>query len=185
MMNILNKPYTNPQYAEFAHLANQDGKRIEITEMAAYMLAENEILENNEIVDISNTKEYKDQKIVKAKDQKWQEIKNIRDAKEREPFFYLEKYFDFDNLASERLNWAISAARSALEIGEEFSVEWTCADNTTILLNAAQILNIPFAVAQRTVAVHSKARQYRQQIEEATTTKKVEKIVWEDEVDAN
>ena len=66
-MNILLKPYTNIEYAEFAHNANQVGKRIEITEVAAYMLAENEALENDEIVDISSTEEYQAKKLAELK----------------------------------------------------------------------------------------------------------------------
>ena len=38
MTNTLKKPYTNKQYAEFAHEANRLGKTIEITDEAAIMI---------------------------------------------------------------------------------------------------------------------------------------------------
>jgi hypothetical protein len=50
MTNILQKPYTSFDYAEFAMRANEANKRIEITDSAAYMLAENEALKDNKIV---------------------------------------------------------------------------------------------------------------------------------------
>lgn len=52
------KPYTNTKYAEFAHNANQLGKRIEETDNAFYALADFEKLVNEQIVDISASGEY-------------------------------------------------------------------------------------------------------------------------------
>ena len=53
MTNILNKPYTNTQYAEFAHAANQTGKRLEQDDNFVYALCPGEKIENGEIVDNS------------------------------------------------------------------------------------------------------------------------------------
>ena len=55
---ILNKPYTNQQYADFAHAANQNGQRLEQDENAVFALYPYEILENGQITDISQTPEY-------------------------------------------------------------------------------------------------------------------------------
>lgn len=58
MSNILIKPYTRQQYADFAVMANQNGQRIEQTDNAVYVLYPYEEIQNGEIVDISQTSEY-------------------------------------------------------------------------------------------------------------------------------
>jgi len=60
MNNILKQPYTNTEYADFAVQANSNGQRIEQDSRAVYALYTYEILQNGEVVDISDTQEYKD-----------------------------------------------------------------------------------------------------------------------------
>lgn len=60
MNNILTKPYTDKDYADFAVLANANGQRTEQDDSAVYALYTYEQLQNGEIVDISGTQEYKD-----------------------------------------------------------------------------------------------------------------------------
>lgn len=109
---------------------------------------------------------------------KWDEIKAERDRRERLPLDYLTKQFDFDDISSQRLQWAIDAARSALFLGETFVITWTCYDNSTIDLTAEQVIGIPIAVAQRTDSLHQTARALREQIEVAETVEALEAIVW-------
>lgn len=80
MTNILNKPYTNEQYTSFAHYANQTGKRIEITDVAAYALLESEIVQDSEIVNISDTAEYLAKELKKAKEAKIAENEQARNV---------------------------------------------------------------------------------------------------------
>lgn len=58
MTNILNKPYTNKQRADFAKLANSNGLRIEKHGDSLYALYGHEAVQDGEIVNISNTAEY-------------------------------------------------------------------------------------------------------------------------------
>lgn len=111
------------------------------------------------------------------KNLKWQEIKMIRSAKEGAPFSYLGKSFDC-NWAN--LVWAVEAARSAFVLGKEFSLEWTCTDNTSVVLVAEDFVNIALIIAKRAADIHKKSQQYRVQIESASTTEEVEAIVWQD-----
>ena len=62
MNNILNKPYTRKNYADFAVMANKNEMRIEITSDAAYALKEYEMLENENIVDFRVTQQYQNKK---------------------------------------------------------------------------------------------------------------------------
>ena len=61
MENILKKPYTNKEYAEFAAIATANNQRIEIGVSAAFALYPWEILEGELIVDISDTPEFIEQ----------------------------------------------------------------------------------------------------------------------------
>lgn len=59
MTNILTKPYTDKDYADFVVIANLDRQRIEIDENTVYALYDYEVLQNGQIVDVSNTDDYK------------------------------------------------------------------------------------------------------------------------------
>ena len=59
MTNILTKPFTDKDYADFAHNANANGQRTEQDDKAVYALYAYEELQNGQIVDISATEEYK------------------------------------------------------------------------------------------------------------------------------
>lgn len=69
MLNILQKPYTDKDYADFAVNANQNGQRTEQDDTAVYALYSYEVLINGEIVDISTTPEYIAEQIKKQKQQ--------------------------------------------------------------------------------------------------------------------
>lgn len=55
---ILNKPYTNEQYANLATQANQNGQRLEQDEIAVYAIYPYEIVQDGKIINISDTEEY-------------------------------------------------------------------------------------------------------------------------------
>jgi len=50
MTNILKKPYTNKEYAQFALMANENSQIIELTDKAAFALNSDEKVVNNRIV---------------------------------------------------------------------------------------------------------------------------------------
>ncbi len=57
--NILTKPYTDKNYADFAVYANETQRRIEDYNGDKYALLTSELLDNGTIQDISQTPEYK------------------------------------------------------------------------------------------------------------------------------
>jgi hypothetical protein len=73
--NILKQPYADEQYAEFAIYANENNKRIEDYNGDKYALSSYEILKNGEIVDFSNTDDYKAN--IATQEAKIQAMKNI------------------------------------------------------------------------------------------------------------
>lgn len=61
MSNILTKPYTDKDYADFAVMANSNGQRTEQDDNAVYALYDYEKLQNGQIINISDTDDYKAQ----------------------------------------------------------------------------------------------------------------------------
>lgn len=59
MTNILNKPYTDKDYADFAVMANTNGQRIEQNDETLFALYPYEKIQNGTIVDLSSNEEYK------------------------------------------------------------------------------------------------------------------------------
>ena len=116
------------------------------------------------------------------KEIKWNEIKAKRDSEERSPLPYMNKLLDFDSISSERLAWAIDAARSAVGAGMAFTVNWTCYDNSILVMTEAEILQIPLVVAQRSDTLHAKARDLKLQIDLATTEEELKLISWDEPV---
>uniref|UniRef100_UPI000A946295 DUF4376 domain-containing protein n=1 Tax=Gulbenkiania mobilis TaxID=397457 RepID=UPI000A946295 len=48
-----------------------------------------------------------------------------------------------------------------------FSLEWTCADNSTLTLDAAGVIGMPVALAQHAAALHAHARTLKAAAEAA------------------
>lgn len=107
---------------------------------------------------------------------KWEIIKARRDAEDRRPLPYLDKLLDFDDAGREKLLWALKAADVA---GAAFTVDWTCADNSTLVLTAETIAGIPVAAATRSNENHQKARLLRTAIDAASTPEDLDEIRWE------
>lgn len=89
------------------------------------------------------------------------EVNRLRDEKEQSGFPYLGKIFDSDAVSVQRLSGAWCAARMAADAGAEFSIEWTCSDDTSIVLSAAELLGIVPALAAYASRLHTRARELK------------------------
>lgn len=92
-----------------------------------------------------------------------------RDSAEEGSFTYLGKQFDSDSRSVQRINTAVQAAQVALAASMPFQLEWMCADNTTLNLDAQQMLGVPVALATHANAVHLNGRSLKNAIISATT----------------
>ena len=93
--------------------------------------------------------------------QKLDELKQRRDEEEVGIIEVNSYGFDYDNKARERINAAIIA----LELmGEEATIDWTLADNTSIPVTAAFLKLVIAKVAERSAALHIKYRNYKDAI---------------------
>ena len=109
----------------------------------------------------------------KAKADKINEFKAIRDAKEVKPISYQGYRFDYDSKARDR----ISAAIIALELqGEGATIDWTTADNQDVKVTASDLRGIIAQVALRSDKLHTAYRKAKEKVETATTKEEVEAI---------
>lgn len=116
--------------------------------------------------------------LARAKVTRWSEIKRNRDLLEASGFPYLGKVLDSDERSVQRITTVVQAAQAAIGAGVSFSIVWTCADNSTLALDAMAAIGMPVALAQYADQLHQTAKALRAQIEAATTVAQVEAIAW-------
>lgn len=109
---------------------------------------------------------------------KWEEIKAARDAAEVAGFPYMGKVIDSDPRSVQRLTGAVQAAQEAIKLGQPFAIEWTCADNTVLALDAESMTGMPAALALYANQLHEQARALRAVIAAAQTPAEVAAIAW-------
>ena len=110
-----------------------------------------------------------------VKEQKINELKAVRDAKEMEPVLYAEHKFDFDSKSYER----ITAAIYALDMqGATSTINWTLADNGSTPVTANDLRGVIAAAAVRSDALHTAYRALKAQVQAAETVDNVNNIMW-------
>jgi hypothetical protein len=92
-----------------------------------------------------------------------------RDRLEVAGFYYMGKRLDSTERSVLRFNVAVQAAQAAIAAGQTFQLDWTCADNSELPLDAAGVIGIPVAFALYGNALHQHARALKAAVESATT----------------
>lgn len=114
----------------------------------------------------------------KAKAEAKTRINLSRDEAERGGFEAYGKVFDSDDKSINRILSAAQAASAAKAASLPMSVEWTCADNSTITLDADMLLALPLHMAMAGNAIHAKAKALKASIDAASSISEIEAIVW-------
>jgi hypothetical protein len=109
---------------------------------------------------------------------KRQEINTARDNAEQGGFEYLGKVFDSDPVSCQRIALASQTAMMAKTAGQEFTVNWTCQDNSTIELDADSMIGASVALTQWSNTCHTKASELKGQLSKATTEDEIKSINW-------
>lgn len=133
-----------------------------------------------EIESQSGKKRYQIQEVPKPaldkiKLQKIEELKRERTSREEAPVAYLEKLWDFDAKARDR----ITAAITALEMSEMEYIVWTAYDDTSSTLTANDLKGIIATAAVRGNELHEQYRVLRDAVNAATSKEEVHTISWE------
>ena len=113
------------------------------------------------------------------KQAKCEEINEARDNAEQGGFEYLGKVFDSDPVSCQRIALASQTALISKQASQEFSVEWTCQDNSKILLSADDTIGLSVALTQWSNICHVKASELKALVDQATTQEEVDVINWE------
>lgn len=116
--------------------------------------------------------------LAEIKDSAWQHIKTKRDTLEQSGLPYMGKTIDSDPVSVQRIAIAVQAAQAAIGASVEFTLEWTCADNTVLSMTAAEVVGMSVALAQYSDSLHQTARGLRERIEVAETAEELATIVW-------
>lgn len=112
------------------------------------------------------------------KQAKCEEINEARDNAEQGGFEYLGKVFDSDPVSCQRIALASQTALISKQASQEFSVEWTCQDNSKITLSADETIGLSVALTQWSNECHVKASELKALVDQATTQEEVDAINW-------
>lgn len=110
-----------------------------------------------------------------AKEIAWERIKQSRSTAETKPFTFNGQLYDAN---IEKIGGAVQMALIAQVAGAPFSIDWTLADNTVVVLNAQQMIGVGVSLGQSIAAIYDTARSLRTTINNATTAQAVDAIVW-------
>lgn len=121
--------------------------------------------------------------LTELKDAKREEINAARNAEEQGGFPYKGKVFDSDPISCIRISSAAQAMQMATMADEVPVITWTCQDNSTIDLIAADLMGLVVALAAWSNTCHQKATQIKTLLDECQTPEEVEKISWDMKLD--
>jgi hypothetical protein len=105
-------------------------------------------------------------------------INSARDTEESNGFEYLGKILDSDERSALRITMASLTAQLSIDIGQPFSIDWTCKDNSILTLDGQQTIEMPKALAIFGLTLHGKAKYLKSLIDSATTIEEVKAIQW-------
>lgn len=88
-------------------------------------------------------------------------------------FSYDGVAFDSDPGSQQQIQGAVLMARTAMDAGEPFSVEWTLADNTNVPLDAPTMVGVGKAMAAHVSRCHKAGRIARERINAAETVDEI------------
>ncbi len=94
-------------------------------------------------------------------------INDERDRREELGFPYRGKLLDSTPRSVQRITAAALAAQAVLATGQPYSVDWVCADNSTLILDAAGVIGMPVALALHAAALHDHARVLKAAVADA------------------
>lgn len=119
------------------------------------------------------------QPLEELKQLKKDEINKARDEAEQGGFEYRGKVFDSDPVSCQRIALASQTALISKQASQEFSVEWTCQDNSKIILSADETIGLSVALTKWSNECHIRASKLKVMIEEAETKEEIDAINWE------
>lgn len=94
-------------------------------------------------------------------------INTERDRREQTVFPYAGKSIDSDSVSVQRITVASSTAQMALAVGAPFQLDWACADNGLLTLDAMGVLGMMQALGLHGVHLHYYSRALKDAVRAA------------------
>ncbi len=116
--------------------------------------------------------------VFRSRDAQWGRIKTLRNAALTAPLPTAYGEFDADPSSQKNITDSVLLAQTLAALGQPVEIDFTRADNTTVTLSAAQMIEVGLALGQRTQQVYATARALRAAIDAATTISEIESIAW-------
>ena len=93
-----------------------------------------------------------------------EQINTERNRREQTSFAYLGKRIDSDAVSVQRITVANATAQMALSAGVPYEVQWACADNSLLTLDAVGMLGMMQALGSYGLALHMHGRALKAQV---------------------
>lgn len=93
-----------------------------------------------------------------------EQINTERDRREQTTFPYAGKLIDSDPVSVQRITVAASTAQMALAAGVPFELNWSCADNSLLTLDAMGVLGMMQALGLHGVHLHYYSRALKAEV---------------------
>lgn len=109
---------------------------------------------------------------------KWADIKAARTTAEYGGFEFQGKVYDSGQASVQRITTAAQAASAAAATGTPFIRDWTLKDNSTVILDAENMVGLFIALDAHVSGAHARAAGLRVLIDTATTRAELDAIAW-------
>ena len=109
----------------------------------------------------------------------WHQLKQKRSAAVYSTFEWDGSLFDADQESQRLIGDAVLNAFIAQSMGQNFSIDWTLADNSIRTLSAADLIQVGLALAAHVNSAHKKGRAKREAIKKATNESQLRGIRWD------
>lgn len=93
-----------------------------------------------------------------------EQINAERNRREQTSFPYLGKQIDSDPVSVQRITVATNTAQMALAAGVPYEVQWVCADNSILTLDAMGVLGMMQALGSYGLSLHMYSRSLKAQV---------------------
>lgn len=107
---------------------------------------------------------------------KIQEINNIRKTKLSYPVYYKNYYFDTTDQSISNLTTLVSGLNAGIVLPVDFT--WRSADNVNVIMTKEDLQKLLELMITNTNEVYKQSWELKKQVEQSTTLKALESIVW-------
>ena len=115
---------------------------------------------------------------VELQTQKWEEFKQLRDNYKSLGFISNKNIYDSDDESISYINSAVLIATIPKSVSQPFSIDWTLKNNTTVSLDADQMIQVGMDCMTYAQGIFNQGISYRTQINAATTQEELDAIKW-------